>query len=199
MQKLIMMHGLPLSGKSYNAGKLAEFLNDHGYPCGVTVSNATRDHKPAAEMFSKAWVDETIPETRRQKDISYRRLVDAASAMLDKHSIPIVDATWHKRRRREWVYEVAKHKKASVYILHMLYDDEQGIRKILDMRLSTRRPERNLLDTWDQFMTMKEQFESLGQDEKTKHRMLIKDRISGKVEAPGDDFSKLLKGGLSSW
>jgi len=90
MKKIIMMHGLPGTGKSYIADKIATHFPK------TTVLKTVRFRegleRPSPERF-----DETNPTTRKEKDATYKQLCKAAKKTLQEGKIPIPLCVFHSK------------------------------------------------------------------------------------------------------
>src|SRR3989338_7528420 len=101
-----MMHGYPTSGKSTAAAKIAEYFAKRGFPAEVLSSSKYR-MKGKRHGSTVAFIDETSSRTRKVKEKAYRELCRRAGICLRKGVLPVLDGTFHKLRRRKWVYSLA--------------------------------------------------------------------------------------------
>ena len=92
MKLLIMLQGLPLSGKSTLAAKLKEQFPE------VTVLKTT-NIRELSKIPSSRDFDETILETKQQKDQSYQTILSQVKEYLKTDGILILDATFHQLHR----------------------------------------------------------------------------------------------------
>ena len=156
---IIMLYGLPVSGKS----TLAKALQEKGL--GIIIKSVlTRDPR-STKKFTTASIDETVEQTKKEKDESYKKLFELAEQEINQGHNPILDATFHKRYRRQWAYDLAKRLNQQLILIHCNWDDEQGIKAILEKRHEDNSTKDNVLDTWEQYMTMKSQTEALTSEE----------------------------------
>lgn len=160
---IIMLYGLPVSGKS----TLAKALQDQGL--GIIIKSVlTRDPK-STRKFTTASIDETVEKTKKEKDDSYKKLLELAELELKKGNTPILDATFHKQYRRQWVYNLCEELNQKLILIWCAWDDEQAIKEVLRKRHEDKSTKDNVLDTWEQYMMMKSQTESLGPEEHAIH------------------------------
>jgi hypothetical protein len=122
MKAIIMMHGLPGTGKSFIAEKIARI-----FPNVVVLKTVKfRDIKDSSpERF-----DEAILKTREEKDVTYKKLIASARGALLEGKIPILDATFHKRYRRKWVYDLAREMNARLAIISVGCDESVVFERI---------------------------------------------------------------------
>lgn len=159
MKSIIMLHGNPLSGKSTAARKIKDNLDKNGFRAEIIKSVSTRLKK--RNIFSRDFVDENIEETKKEKDDAYKSLCIIAENNINKKIIPILDATFHKNYRREWVYEVGKKTNSDVIIVWLEFSDADGIKKMLKLRRDNHNLKDNILSIWGQYMTMVQQMDSI--------------------------------------
>lgn len=95
-----MLHGQPLAGKSTAAKNIIKVLKKNNLKSEIVKSVHTR-HKKSGNLFNKDFVDEDIKETKAEKDEAYSNLCDIAKKLLKQGIIPVLDATFHKKHRRE--------------------------------------------------------------------------------------------------
>jgi predicted kinase len=116
MKSIIMMHGLPGTGKSFIAEKIAHnFLN-----AVVLKTVKFRDLSDS----SPGRFDETMPKTREEKDDTYRQLIASAREALIKGEMPILDATFHKKYRRKWAYDLVREMNAKLVIISTVCEED---------------------------------------------------------------------------
>jgi predicted kinase len=118
MRAIIMMHGLPGTGKSYIASLIAKMMDN------VDWLKTVKFRKTVDEPYSPELFDENNPKTRADKDVSYREMLKAAKEDVEKNVVPILDATFHKRYRRGWVYELAQELDAKVLVVSVSCPEE---------------------------------------------------------------------------
>lgn len=104
-----MLHGLPGSGKSTIAEKLSSYIKNSVVLKTVSMRPV---HGNGVELF-----DENNLTTREDKDVSYRALCDAARKAVKEGKSPILDATFHKKYRRQWVYDLGKELHEKVIVI----------------------------------------------------------------------------------
>ncbi|MET7451946.1 AAA family ATPase [Streptomyces sp. NPDC005574] len=128
---LVLVGGLPGSGKSTLSGALADRL-------GVTLLSSDRLRKELAgipaEQSAAAGYGEGLytPEWTAR---TYAALLDRASALLSRGESVVLDATWSDAVRREAALRVAEATSARLVALHCQVPDETSA-----ARLRTRGP-----------------------------------------------------------
>jgi predicted kinase len=195
MQKtIIMMHGNPLSGKSTIAKTISE---NTGYRIIESVRTRFNELNPetSVDMF-----DETLPQVRESKDFSYKRMLLHAAEDLKRGKSVILDATFHKAYRRKWAYDLAESTGAELVIVHCSYDDEIGIRKMLDERKQDQDYRYNLLNDWEQYLTMVDQADPIEEDSRFSDTSLLTINMNKKAithRGKAGDLKKILQRSLS--
>lgn len=157
---IIMMHGLPGTGKSFVAQKIAE-----RFPNSIVLKTVQFRHDTSSSSVDR--FDENNPKTRKEKDDSYKLLCEAARVALEKGKTPILDGTFHKKYRREWVYQLGSEMKADVIVVSTTCEES-----VVFDRLKHREKQENA----DAFLKSKEAYEIMKQqqDELNDTGILIK-------------------------
>ncbi len=157
---ILMLHGLPGTGKSFIAQKIAE-----QFPDVVVLKSVQFRHDTGNSSVGR--FDETNPKTKKEKDDSYKFLCETAKASLEKGKIPVLDGTFHKRHRRELVYQLASEMNANVLVISTVCDEH-----VIFERLKAREKQ----DNSDAFLKSKEAYEIMKrqQDELNDTGILIK-------------------------
>jgi hypothetical protein len=170
-----MMHGLPGTGKSFVAQKIAEKFPN------VVILKSVQFRRDTGNS-SVGRFDENNPETKREKDDTYKLLCQAARNALEKGKTPVLDATFHKKYRREWVYQLGVEMKADVFVISVTCDEP-----VIFDRLKNREKQ----DSSDAFLKSKEAYEIMRQqqDELNDTGILIK----------GVDTTELNLGDFIKW
>ena len=122
---IIMMHGLPGTGKSFVAQKIAERFSD-----AVILKTVQFRHDISSSSVDR--FDENNQKTRREKDDSYKLLCEAARVALEKGKMPILDGTFHKRYRREWVYQLGSEMNANVVVVSTTCEESVIFERLLN-------------------------------------------------------------------
>ncbi|MFH1916755.1 MAG: AAA family ATPase [Nanoarchaeota archaeon] len=165
-------------------------LDAKGIRSEIVKSVATRDPN-STKKFTTASIDERVEKTRKEKDDSYRKLLELAEEKVNEGIVPILDATFHKRYRREWVYELAKKLKEDLVVLSCVFDDEDEIERILKQRAGTGDKDA-ILDSNEMRAIMKEQADLLDKDETAK--LIVFDRRTGVTANFKDEFVDVIRG-----
>lgn len=63
------------------------------------------------------------------RDIAYQASIAAAAGIVAKGQTPIIDASFHQRRRRRWLIQMARDGKAGLVFLYCRCDDEDETRR----------------------------------------------------------------------
>ena len=159
-----MMHGHPASGKSTAAQKIRDFFLRQGIAAEV-ISSAKFRLSSRKHGSSVGFVDENNNRSRKVKDKAYRNVCRMAGACLEKSTLPILDATFHKLRRRKWVYSLAAKERARVYVVWTVFRDAGS--RALPSYLMKRKSSGKIvaLHTYAQYEKMVSQTELLGEAE----------------------------------
>lgn len=154
MKTIIMMHGLPGTGKSWLADNITKHIPRSTI---LKTVNYRKTHFAGPEQF-----DEERAETRNEKDASYKALIKEARQVLDRGGIPILDATFHKRHRREWAYTLAEETGAQHIILSTECNEETVYERLKKRTFQT--DEDAFLKTPESFKIMKAQTDTLSNE-----------------------------------
>ncbi|MGM5480657.1 MAG: AAA family ATPase [Nanobdellota archaeon] len=161
---IVFTHGPPTSGKSTITYEIEKALQQKNISC-IKASSVEKRDKKSTKKFTLQSIDETNPFTKKQKDDSYKKLIENASKEHQQQSVILLDATFHKKYRREWLYEMAKEKQDRIICIDCKEPDSKTVNKILDKRKKESEDKKSLLNSIEQFNLMKEQQESLEDDE----------------------------------
>ena len=80
--------------------------------------------------------------------------------------VPILDATFHKLYRREWVYALAKSEGAAVYLVWLVFNDEKAIKRSMKERREAGKV--SALHSWGQYAIMRQQTDRIEDNELVK-------------------------------
>ena len=158
INRVIMLYGYPLSGKSTAAAKIRDYLAKKGEPAEI-ISSAKFRLKGRKHGSSKGFVDEKKESTKRVKDKAYGKLCKRAEICLGSGITPVLDATFHKYYRRKQVYDLTNKWKAETYVVWVTFDNEEAIRDGLRKRMLAKNVV--ALHTWKQYSTMASQTEKV--------------------------------------
>ncbi len=193
---IIMLYGHPMSGKTTAAAKIQNYLRKKGILAEI-IGSAKHRLKGKAHSSTTGFVDEENVRTKNVKDKAYRGVCKAAAKCLRKNVVPILDATFHKRYRREWVYALAKSEGAAVYLVWLAYDDDKAIKKSLQERREAGKV--IALHSWGQYAIMRQQTDRVEDNELVKQPNCLRgivqfDRGKGTVRLYGkaDGFARQL-------
>lgn len=154
MKYVIMLHGLPGSGKSFVASRIQSV-----FPRSVVLKSITRRK---VSGFGVVLFDESCPQTREDKDESYHALCSDARAVIERGGIPVLDATFHKQYRREWVYGLADSLGAKVIVIDVVCPERIIVGRL--KRRSGEQGEDAFLNSVDSYNIMKSQNEPIDED-----------------------------------
>ena len=166
MKLLIMLQGLPLSGKSTLAAKLKEQFPE------VTVLKTT-NIRELSKIPSSRDFDETNLETKKQKDESYKILLDQAKLFLNQERIVVLDATFHQLHRRVWVYEFVKQYRIPLLVIKCALKNQKGIQELLLKRRQSQERD-DVLNTYEMYHMMKKQLQKITKEEIQQYQLNIK-------------------------
>lgn len=167
-----MTQGYPLSGKSTIANVIKNSFEEKSqkYTIIKTVEMRLRGKKV---KFTKASIDESIEETRKEKDMSYKLLCERAEEEIKNGNNIILDATFHKFYRRKWVYELAKKFNVNLVVLWVSFNNKSKIKGFLKERRENPDFKDKVLNSWEQYTTMVRQTDRL-QDFEIKNKLMVK-------------------------
>lgn len=148
-----MLHGLPGTGKSWLAEKIGEHL-----PNSKVLK--TISFRKTAESSPNRF-DETNPVVRKEKDESYKAMLEEARNILESGKIPILDATFHQKNRRDWAYTFVEEIEAKVAMLSIICDEETALKRIEQRQNNT---EDEFLDSKEAYLIMKKQSDELSNE-----------------------------------
>ncbi len=170
---IIMMHGLPGTGKSFLAENIAKTI-----PSAVILKTVSfrKSRGKGVELF-----DETNQQTREDKDDSYKAVCEEARKAVKAVKIPILDGTFHKRYRREWVYDLAKELKEKVVVISVACNEN-----IIKERLQ----ERKIKASKDAFLKSAEAYRIMKSqaDDLNEKGITVK-----KIDTAKDNFGEVLE------
>lgn len=162
---LIMFIGDPFSGKSFLADKIKFFLDSEGIPAFIIKTVSARFNDKKDFKFTAQHVDESIASTKAEKDSSYKALLHLAKEILERGGIPILDATFHKKYRREWIYQFCKGQGISLLVVNTIFTDKDVIMKQISSRQSNQDYKDNILASFDAYELMVRQKDNLSDQE----------------------------------
>lgn len=162
---LILFVGDPCSGKSFLADKIKSFLEAEGNYAFILKTVVTRYAGKKNILFVAQHIDESIESTKIEKDKSYRALLPLVKKVLKQGGIPILDATFHKKYRREWVYRFCKKNNINLLVIHVIFTDKNAIMKQMVLRQANQDYKDNLLASAEAYELMVKQKDKLSVQE----------------------------------
>lgn len=153
---IVMMYGYPTSGKTTAAAKIRNYFQAKGVAAEV-LSSAKYRLKGRKHSSTVAFIDEKNNRTKKVKDNAYKELCKRARLCLKKGMLPILDATFHKLRRRKWVYSLAAKEKAQVYVVWTVFRGGSGKTILNYLRHRKAARKRTMVHTFEQYETMVKQ------------------------------------------
>lgn len=114
---LIILYGYTGAGKSTIGELLSNNLTKIEKNNIVLKTNIAR--MQGREKFNpgKDYFDDHIEENRKDRDKSYKIIIDLSKEYLLKNKIVILDASFNKKYRRDWVYDLVDEIKANLIII----------------------------------------------------------------------------------
>jgi len=129
---VVMMCGLPASGKTTTAGRL------HAHAGGVLI----RSCDVYAELGIRLpdWVERTqgfivnVHEYDEVRDRAYEEIARRLEWSLDSAGLVILDAVYGERAKRSAIYAICERHGAEVGLVHCRCDDAQAVARRFDAR-----------------------------------------------------------------
>jgi predicted kinase len=112
-KKIIILSGLPGTGKSTIARELEKTI-----PKSIVIKTANLREIEINDNF----FDENIKEVKIEKDKAYSKMIEVAKEIIKNGKIPILDATFHKKERRNLLDE--HFNRSSTLRVHLECSDE---------------------------------------------------------------------------
>ena len=166
---IIMLHGLPCSGKSFLADRIAESFDD---VVVLKTVDFRRVRGKGAGLF-----DENNPKTKEDKDESYKLLCSAARDAVLEGKIVVLDATFHKKYRREMVYDMAKELGVRLIVVSRVCSEHKILERLKDRH--SKNGKDAFLKGEESYNVMKEQFEPILSDENVRVKVVGEDDLEG--------------------
>lgn len=157
---VIMMYGYTGSGKSVVATRISQNLTKHGIKNIILKPEESSyegiDLDPSGKFF-----EEGIEKFRELRDRAYLKLIKKAESLLSDEIVIILDASFSRLHRREWVYEICERHDSKLYIVWCECDDENEIRKRLVKRYLESKRADDLANSYKIYTYVKNQAEKL--------------------------------------
>lgn len=84
-------------------------------------------------MLKPDWTEaDNLDESLR--DQGYRLVLEWAEREVERGRVPVVDASWHRRRRREWLYETCARLGAELLLVYVTCSNLVEVRRRLALR-----------------------------------------------------------------
>jgi predicted kinase len=129
---VVMMCGLPASGKTTTAGRL------HAHAGGVLIRSC--DVYADLEIRLPYWVERTrgftvnVHEYDQVRDRAYEELARRLEGNLDRAGLVILDAVYGERAKRGAIYAICRSRGVDVTLLHCCCDDANEVGRRFDRR-----------------------------------------------------------------
>jgi predicted kinase len=129
---VVMMCGLPASGKTTTAGRL------HAHASGVLIRSC--DVYADLSIRLPDWVERTAGFTAnvhaydQVRDRAYVEIAQRLERSLDSARLVILDAVYGERAKRDAIYAIARERGVDVSLVHCRCDDMNEIARRLDAR-----------------------------------------------------------------
>jgi len=129
---VVMMCGLPASGKTTTAGQL------HAHAGGVLIRSC--DVYADLGIRLPRWVERTrrftvnVHEYEQVRDRAYEEIARRLEGNLDRAGLVILDAVYGERAKRAQVYAICRSRGADVTLLHCRCDDANEVARRFDRR-----------------------------------------------------------------
>jgi predicted kinase len=68
------------------------------------------------------------------RDQGYRLVLELTEGEVRRGRVPVVDAGWHRRRRREWLYETCRRPGAALLLIYVTCSDLGEVQRRLRLR-----------------------------------------------------------------
>jgi predicted kinase len=114
--------GRPVAGKTTLARFLATTLRVQYIP-EAAIKRCLR-----SEYVTRDSLDEDL------RDLCYRAAIEVVRACLDRGAPALVDASFHRRRRRQWLYDAVSKTGDGLVLLYCRCDDPATVARRIDMR-----------------------------------------------------------------
>jgi predicted kinase len=129
---VVMMCGLPASGKTTTAGRL------HAHAGGVLIRSC--DVYAELGIRLPEWVERTagftvnVHEYDRVRDRAYVEIAQRLERSLASARLVILDAVYGERAKRQTIYAIARERGVDVSLVHCRCDDPNEVARRFDAR-----------------------------------------------------------------
>ncbi len=132
LASVVMMCGLPASGKTTTAGRL------HTHAGGVLIRSC--DVYVDLDIRLPYWVERTrgftvnVHEYDQVRDRAYEELARRLEGNLDRAGLVILDAVYGERAKRGTIYAMCRSRGVAVTLVHCRCDDANEVARRFDRR-----------------------------------------------------------------
>ncbi len=129
---VVMMCGLPVSGKTTTAGRL------HAHAGGALIRSC--DVYADLDIRLPYWVERTrrftvnVHEYDQVRDRAYEELTRRLEGNLDRAGLVILDAVYGERAKRGAIYAMCRSRGVDVTLIHCRCDDAKEVARRFDRR-----------------------------------------------------------------
>lgn len=99
------------------------------------------------------------------RDLGYRAAIEVARACLERRAPVLVDASFHRRRRRQWLYDAVSKLADGLVVLYCRCDDPAKIARRIEMRARGPKSAETQADSMEVYRFIDAAFEEPEEDE----------------------------------
>lgn len=99
------------------------------------------------------------------RDIAYQASIAAAAGIVAKGQTPIIDASFHQRRRRQWLIQMAKDARTGLVFLYCRCNDEEETRRRIMRRKHEPKSHATHADSMSIYVHINSEFQELDETE----------------------------------
>jgi len=127
-----LMNGYTACGKSTTASMIESALKEELVSSAIIQSNAIRNAREDRNSIRMGY-DYMMDGSHR--DIIYEAMLREFSSAVNNGSVPILDATYNKRKWRQAAYEESKKLGVNLYVVNCICPDEIEIKRRICIRI----------------------------------------------------------------